>query len=152
MIDKNNLGQSIATESIRWLGTPYDHHSAICSTGCDCVGMLIGILKQIGLMDKQYQPRFYSKQWMLHRSEEILIEDLNKYSSEVNKNELSAGDILLFKFGRAASHMGIYFEDNLFIHCWAKKGVCKSALKNSIWEKRLVKIVRLDYEKLPISA
>ena len=144
-------GQLLVDEAKLWLGTPYDHHSAIRNVGCDCVGLLIGVLKEIGYMSEKYHPRAYAQQWMLHRSTEILISDLEEYSTEVLKNEVSAGDILLFKFGRATSHMGIFLKDNVFIHCWTKKGVCKSVLKNSIWEARLSKIVRLNDEKLPIS-
>ena len=144
-------GNLIVREALQWEGTPYDHHSAIKGVGCDCVGLLIGVLKKIGYMSQNYKPRAYAQQWMLHRSTEILISDLEEYSTEVPKNEISAGDILLFKFGRATSHMGIFIKDNVFIHCWTKKGVCKSVLKNSIWEARLTKIVRLNDEKLPIS-
>ena len=151
-MDKRFNGQAIADEAMKWIGTPYSHHAAIYQKGCDCVGLLSGILKRIGYMDKDYKVEYYPKDWMLHRSEEKLIGALEKYSVEINRSELSAGDILLFKFGRAISHAGIFLKDNLFIHSWTKNTTGFAVLKNSLWEERLAKIVRLDYEHLPIPA
>ncbi len=153
MIDKEIAGKKIVDEALQWIGTPFDHHSAIKLKGCDCVGLFVGVLKKIGYMDNNFNAiPPYPIDWMLHRSEEKLLKELEKYSKEIVRSELSAGDILVFKFGRASSHSGIYLKDNLFIHCWVKRGVCISILKNSLWEKRLVKAVKLNYENLPISA
>ena len=146
-----NKGETITEEALQWIGTPFSHHSAIKGKGADCIGFFIGVLKKIGYLDKDYKAEPYPFDWMLHKSEEKLLKGLVKYSSEVKRENLLPGDLLLFKFGRAVSHAGIYLKDNLFIHCWTKRGVCISILKNSLWEQRFVKAVRLNYEKLPIS-
>jgi cell wall-associated NlpC family hydrolase len=57
------------------------------------------------------------------------------------------GDIILFSFCGIASHVGIYLEDNLFLHTQEKTGACIEKLSNQKWQKRLLGIYRYDQDK-----
>lgn len=41
---------AIYTEARRWVGTPYNHHGRARGQSCDCIGLLIGVGRVLGLM------------------------------------------------------------------------------------------------------
>jgi cell wall-associated NlpC family hydrolase len=151
-MDNNiDFGKMIADQAKLWLNTPFEHHASVFGKGCDCIGLVIGVLKNTGLLKEDFQVEYYSREFMLHHSEEILLTRLRAYSNPVEQINLVAGDFLLFQFGRCVSHVGIYLSDNLFIHSETKKGVSYAILKNSEWSKRYREGLRLNYLRCPIS-
>jgi len=146
-----DYGKLIAEEAKRWLGTHFEHHASVFQKGADCIGLIIGVLKNTGLLNEEFQVEYYSREFMLHHSEEILLNRLRAYSNPVEQIDLVEGDFILFQFGRCVSHVGIYLSDNLFIHSENKKGVSYAILKNSEWSKRYREGLRLDYLRCPIS-
>ncbi|EPQ7199396.1 MULTISPECIES: bifunctional murein DD-endopeptidase/murein LD-carboxypeptidase [Providencia] len=54
----------------------------------------------------------------------------------VNRNNLKAGDLVLFKTGRRMKHVGIYIGDNKFVHASTSSGVIVSEMTNEYWSKR----------------
>jgi len=146
-----DYGKLIAEEAKRWLGTPFEHHASVFQKGCDCIGLVIGVLKNVDLLKEGFQVEYYSREFMLHHSEEILLNRLRAYSDQVEQTNLVEGDFLSFQFGRCVSHVGIYLSDNLFIHSENKKGVSYAILKNSEWSTRYREGLRLDYSRCPIN-
>lgn len=146
-----NYGKMIAEEAKRWLGTPFEHMGCVIHKGVDCMGLIIGVLKNVGLLSKEFQPEYVSNQFMLHHSEEILLNRVRAYANLVDRDNLAEGDFIFFQFGRCVSHSGIYLKNDLFIHSENKKGVSYAILKNSEWSKRYREGLRLDYSRCPIS-
>ncbi|ELX8379729.1 bifunctional murein DD-endopeptidase/murein LD-carboxypeptidase [Providencia vermicola] len=54
----------------------------------------------------------------------------------VKRNNLKAGDLVLFKTGRRMKHVGIYIGDNKFVHASTSSGVIVSEMTNEYWSKR----------------
>ena len=54
----------------------------------------------------------------------------------VKRNNLRAGDLVLFKTGRTMKHVGIYIGDNKFVHASTSNGVIVSEMTNDYWSKR----------------
>ena len=52
------------------------------------------------------------------------------------RNDLRAGDLVFFKTGFKARHVGIYIENGEFLHVSTKKGVMISKLSDDYWLKR----------------
>ncbi|WP_230390901.1 C40 family peptidase [Reinekea sp. G2M2-21] len=61
----------------------------------------------------------------------------------VRRDQLQAGDILIFKTSVKQLHAGIYTSDGQFIHASTSQGVIKSNLNNPYWHQRYVKARRL---------
>ena len=59
-----------------------------------------------------------------------------KRGRHVNRSSLRAGDLLFFTTGNNLNHVGIYLENNQFLHVSTKKGVKISNLENNYWAKR----------------
>jgi cell wall-associated NlpC family hydrolase len=53
---------------------------------------------------------------------------------EVQRSELRAADLVFFKTGPKARHVGMYIEDDTFLHVSKKDGVTISTLRDYYWE------------------
>ena len=123
-----------------WLDTPWRHRCSVKGAGCDCIGMVYGVMTNIGAVnpDKINMPE-YPRDWHMHKNDELLYNGLKATKEleeiEVDKNR-SNGDILLFKYGKACSHVGIYFDKQVY-HAPTNLYVIKSPYRESSYFKRL---------------
>lgn len=69
-------------------------------------------------------------------------EQLASVGKSIRRDQLSAGDIIIFKTSVKQLHAGIYMTDGLFIHASTSKGVVKSSLDNDYWQQRYIKARR----------
>lgn len=79
----------------------------------DCAMLLVRVYGDLGLIPK-LEPRPYSPQWHLHRSEEIYLGWVEMYSKPVAVP--LPGDLVLYKFGRCVSHGAIVVSWPKIIH------------------------------------
>jgi cell wall-associated NlpC family hydrolase len=102
------LRASIVAEAMEWLHTPYHHQAALKKVGCDCVGLLIGVARALGLIDASWQTPVYSPEAHFYQKHERLREViLSAGGREIPLAQRQPGDILLFHYGQAAGHAGI---------------------------------------------
>lgn len=128
------------------LGVKYQHRGTT-RRGCDCTGLVIGILQELGYL-KDYELRIYPPDWNLHAlADDYIMEELEKVAYKITKPEI--GDLVLFHFGKCIAHVGIVIENDLFIHCNRTAKKCTvSKLNNSPWTKRIIYFYRLNEERL----
>ena len=60
-----------------------------------------------------------------------------------DQTDLKVGDLVFFKTGIWQRHVGIYLEQNKFLHVSTRKGVIISHLDNPYWRKRYWQAVRV---------
>ncbi|MGX9462053.1 NlpC/P60 family protein [Shewanella sp. A14] len=102
----------------QWKGTPY-RLGGLSKKGIDCSGFVyLAYLDIVG--DKL--PRSVNAQRVLGK--------------EIPRNQLVIGDLVFFKTGRTARHVGIYMGQERFLHASTKKGVKISSLNNVYWKPR----------------
>jgi cell wall-associated NlpC family hydrolase len=53
---------------------------------------------------------------------------------EIGRDELRAGDLVLFRTGRKTRHVGIYLSENEFAHVSPSRGVTVSDMTTSYWQ------------------
>ena len=87
-----------------WVGTPYQHMADVPGAGVDCAMILVRVFCDLGLVEP-FDPRPYTRDWMIHRSEEKYLGFLLASARIVQ--EPKAGDVILFRFGRCFAHGGI---------------------------------------------
>jgi len=80
--------------------------------------LLVRVYCDLGLVEP-FDPRPYTRDWFLHRSEERYLNFLLKLSREVR--EPKDGDVVLFRVGRCFAHAGIVSlaEPLTIIHAFA---------------------------------
>lgn len=144
------LINSFLQESLKWIGVKY-RHRGMTKNGCDCTGLIIGALRNLGFM-AGYALRMYPLDWNLHAGAgNYIMEELGKVSNEIPKQSAAAGDILMFRFGKCLAHVGVLIDpaNGKFVHALLSSEKCCYAIsKNSMWSARWEKTFRLDVDKL----
>ena len=118
-----------------WIGTPYRHQGRLKGVGCDCLGLLIGVYREIVVEEVAKVPP-YTRDWAEAAARETLREGLRQYLSEVAPAAAGAGDVLLFRW-RAdlpAKHAGILVAADRMVH--AQEGACVAEVAVSGWWRR----------------
>lgn len=76
-----------------------------------------------------------------------------RYQSQIGKavkrNALRTGDLVFFKTSRKVRHVGIYIEDNKFLHASTKHGVMISKLTDYYWRDKYWHARRVDLGTYP---
>jgi len=96
--------ESVVAEARTWIGTPYHHAADVKGVGVDCAMILVRVFCDLGLVER-FDPRPYTRDWMLHRDDERYLGILLAKAREVPAPD--AGDVVMFRFGRCFAHGGI---------------------------------------------
>ena len=141
------LNEQIVIEVKKWVGVKYQHRS-ITKFGCDCTGLLIGVMQSLGYA-KKYKLRMYPRDWNLHSmANNYVVKEIEKVATKV-VGKKQPGDLILFDEGKCTSHIGIMIEGDLFVHSLRKNRKCViGKLTNSRWSKRVANYYRLNLEKI----
>lgn len=124
-----------------WLGTPYVHQAACKGAGCDCLGLLLGLWREIH-GDLPAPVPAYTDDWSETSGKERLLEAARAHMSEKSLGNAAAGDVLIFRMraGAVAKHVGLQTETGSsprFIHAYSGRGVTEGAL-TAPWARRVV--------------
>ncbi len=120
-VEISGNSETILAEARSWLGTPWRHAAAVKGLrgGVDCAMLLARVYVDAGMV-ADFDPRPYSMQYFLHRSEPRYQTWVEKYARKVTS--ALPGDVALFQFGRSLSHGGIYLGEDRIIHAWRVAG------------------------------
>lgn len=142
--------KALKTSLDEWMGTPYRHWAGVKGEGCDCVHFIVRVLEELGLGPIKI-PHYHSD-WHIHNSEELLLSGFRKTSFEKGlkvrefpvDTEPINGDIVLYRFGRTASHSAIYYDGYVY-QSINGVGVMRLRYLDKQWYKRKFVIMRLRY-------
>ena len=124
-----------------WIGTPYRHQASCKGAGCDCLGLLRGVWRELWGREPEAVPA-YSRDWSEPSREEALWAAARRHLHEKAAGEAAApGDVLLFRMrqGAVAKHLGLQArvgEGASFIHAYSGHGVVESAFTGP-WARRV---------------
>ena len=124
----------IVTAARGWLTTPYRHQASLRGVGCDCLGLLRGVWRELNGAEPEATPA-YSPDWAEAGDTELLAEAARRHLIEIPCTEYLAGDILLFRWKPylPAKHAGIASAAARMIH--AQDGACVSEIALTPWWK-----------------
>ena len=86
-----------------WLGTPYQHHQSLKGVGADCVGLLMGVGREIGVIPADYQPPIYDS----FGDTERLFEQMALFCDEIPLEDAGYGDIYILTVMGVPTHVAI---------------------------------------------
>ena len=100
--------KDILTIARSWIGTPYVHQASVKGAGCDCLGLLRGVWRELHGAEPESAPP-YSPDWAEATGEETLYRALSRHLAEIEPVALAPGDIALFRMARTgpAKHCGV---------------------------------------------
>ena len=114
----------------KWLGTPYVHQASCRGVGCDCLGLLRGIWRDLHGDEPEIIPA-YTMDWSETMGEERLWAAAKRHLMAKPPMDADAGDVLLFRMRArgVAKHLGVQTETGhgaRFIHAYSGHGVVES--------------------------
>ena len=111
-----------------WLGTPYRYGSG-SKKGTDCSGFVTSIYREVYGID-------------LSRSSRSMFDDVTR----INKKNIRTGDLVFFRRGprQPIFHVGIYLNDNKFVHSATNGGVMVSSLSEPYYRNYYYAAGRVD--------
>jgi NlpC/P60 family putative phage cell wall peptidase len=129
-----------------WIGTPYVHQAGLKHVGCDCLGLLRGIWRELYGEEPEETPP-YSLDWAEATGAETLYRALKRHVREVVPKDIATGDIALFRMtSRApAKHCGIVSARDgvsTLIHARQNKRVSEEPL-SAFWRSKLAFAFRI---------
>ncbi len=131
-----------------WIGTPYRHQASLKGVGCDCLGLVRGIWREL-YGEEPEQPGPYANDWAERSGEDRLAEAaLRHFGAPIAFAHSRPGDVILFRWreGCAAKHAGILAQNGYFIHAYEQAAVIQSALVPA-WARRVAFTFRFPGEK-----
>jgi len=143
-----------------WLGTPYHDQASVKGVGCDCLGLIRGVWREVVGPEPMPVPA-YSRDWGEAGPHEVLAEAARAAMIELPIDEARTGDVILFRMrrGAIAKHAGILTPGDRgtrsrhrstrsyrggrtrFIHAYERTGVIEQELTDP-WLRRIAFVFR----------
>lgn len=127
---------AIVAAAERWIGTPYRHQASLRGVGCDCLGLVRGVWREVLGGEPEAMPA-YTPDWSEASGRETLAEAAARHLRPVAAAAALPGDLLLFRWRESlpAKHVGILVRDGRFIHAHQSAAVASAAL-TPWWRRR----------------
>lgn len=135
------MTQRVVEAARDWVGTPYRHQASCKGAGCDCLGLVLGVWRELrGALPEQVPA--YSMDWSEPQGDERLWGAARRWLVEKPVANEAPDDIVLFRMraGGVAKHLGIagrIGQEASFIHAYSGHAVAESPL-SAPWRRRIV--------------
>lgn len=123
-----------------WLGTPYLHQASVRGLGCDCLGLLRGVWRDLYGEETEAIPA-YRPDWAETAKDEPLLRGLHRWLDPLPLAEARPGDVVLFRIspGACVKHCAVLSAAGAqmrMIHAYWGHGVTESWM-GRWWRSRL---------------
>ena len=128
---------AIVEAATAWLGTPYHHQASLRGVGCDCLGLVRGVWRDVYGAEPEAPPP-YSSSWAESIGAETLADAALRHLQPVERGLERPGDVLLFRWRThlPAKHCAILSAPDRIIHAHDGAQVAEVAL-TSWWRRHL---------------
>jgi cell wall-associated NlpC family hydrolase len=144
-----NFQGQIVTQARTWLGTPFHHQGRLKEVGCDCLGLFIGIAKELDVYSPDDDRKLADLDIINYSATpntERLIRELEQNLEQISPDDLKPGTLALFNVINSPQHLGIitdYAGGELgLLHSISGRGVVEHHL-NQDWRSRICRAYRL---------
>ena len=129
-----------------WIDTPYQHQASVKHAGCDCLGLIRGLYRELYGREPEAPPP-YTPDWAERRGAETLMAAADRHLQR-HDGAPKPGDVLLFRM-RAdvpCKHVGVMASADTLIHAYWGRAVVESWL-DPFWRRRIAHTYR--FPELP---
>jgi NlpC/P60 family putative phage cell wall peptidase len=127
--------EQVVTIARHWIGTPYRHQASLRGIGCDCLGLVRGVWRQLYGTEPEAPPP-YSPDWAEAGRGEVLADAMHRHFQPLGGGPASLGDVLLFRWRThlPAAHLAIATTEVSMVHAHAGASVAEVAI--GAWWRR----------------
>lgn len=124
-------------QATAWIGTPYRHQGSAKGVGCDCLGLVRGIWRDLYGSEPE-QPGAYAPDWADTGGPDQLLEAADRMFERLPTADAAPGDLVLFRWRPVMNckHAGILVGHGRFIHAYQGHAVLASPLISQ-WKRRI---------------
>lgn len=133
-------GAAVVAAARGWLGTPFCHQGRLSGVGVDCVGLVIGVARELGLSD--FDVTGYARS----PDSDALCRLAHELMQPIPPSAARPGDVLLIAIEGRARHLAIRSElagDPAMIHAWAPQRRVVEHRIDADWAVRIRAAFRL---------
>ncbi len=99
--------ESIVAAARDWIGTPYHHQASLKGVGCDCLGLIRGVWRELRGPEPEALPP-YTRDWGDVTGAEPLLAAARKYLASIDIAQAEPGDVIVFRLqAGVAKHAGL---------------------------------------------
>ena len=119
-----------------WLDTPYQHQASVKHFGCDCLGFIRGLWRELYGAEPLNVPP-YSANWSEDGVNEMLLEAARTVFQPVQRDAAQPGDVLLFRMSPKSpcKHIGLKASGSTLMHAYCGHAVVESFMV-PYWQNR----------------
>lgn len=99
MIEK----QRVVAAARSWIDTPFHHQSRLKHIGVDCIGLIIGVARELSLVPPDFDVQGYAET----PDGRTLMRLAAMHMTEIAREEMGPGDVVVTRFDQGAQHFGI---------------------------------------------
>jgi NlpC/P60 family putative phage cell wall peptidase len=142
--------QRIVAAARGWIGTPYLHQASLKGVGCDCLGLLRGVYRELYSGEPE-QPPPYCADWAEASRREAMADAARRHLTPIPLEAYGAGDVLLFRWrpDLPAKHCGIATAREAMVHAHDGASVAETPI--GLWRRRLAFAFRFPAMTPPVS-
>lgn len=120
--------EQFVAEARTWLDTPFRLQGRLKGVAIDCAGLVISTAQALGLTDFDMEGYSRPKGDMMRRISEELMD-------RITRDEIDAADVVLFRWGQNATHLGIMTGKNTILHAFApNRKVVEHDMDERMWQ------------------
>ena len=135
---------AVVAEARRWLGTRYRHQGRVRGVGVDCLGLLICVARELGVVAADFDINGYSRQ----PDGDTFQRGCEHYMQAITRAEALPGDVVSIAFGGHPMHaaiLGDYAHGGLsLIHALANARKCVEHRFDDVWQSRVAGWYRMN--------
>jgi NlpC/P60 family putative phage cell wall peptidase len=133
----NYINSNVINLARGWIGTPYHHQASLRGIGCDCLGLVRGVWREIYGSDPEMSPA-YSRDWAEASGLETMLLAAGRHLTPIPLGEIAPGHVLIFRLRAetVAKHSAILTSANTMVH--AMEGAFAAEVPLSPWWRRRI--------------
>jgi len=93
----------IVNAARQWLETPFHHQARLKGVGVDCVGLVIGVARELGLIASDFDVTGYPRS----PNGRTLLAIADQHMTPIDQAAMQPGDVVVVSFDRDPQHLGI---------------------------------------------
>jgi cell wall-associated NlpC family hydrolase len=86
-----------------WLGTPFHHQARLKTIGVDCIGLVIGVARELGMVQPDFDVTGYSR----YPEGRSLMAMARQQMNPITLDRMQIGDVVVVGFEKLPQHFGI---------------------------------------------